>query len=94
MSTFYIIHLLKLRVYFTVLVESAEFKDFIQLLRPETRVVKADALKNWIMDRFIKTKIKMKDFFSSMDSRISFTTDIYNQELQLRLKEHLAGGDS
>ena len=35
-----------------LLLESTEFKDFIHLLRPETRVVKADALKNWIMDRF------------------------------------------
>ena len=60
-----------------LLLESTEFKDFIHLLRPETRVVKADALKNWIMDRFIKTKIQMKDFFSSIDSRISFTTDIW-----------------
>jgi hypothetical protein len=29
------------------------------------------------MDQFKKTKGQMKDFFSSIDSRISFTTDVW-----------------
>ena len=60
-----------------ILLESAEFRDLIQLLRRDTTVVKADALKNKIMDQFKKTKGQMKDFFSSIDSRISFTTDVW-----------------
>jgi hypothetical protein len=60
-----------------VLLESTEFRDYTQLLRPGTRIIKADALKNRIMDYFKKTKVQMKDFFSSIDSRISFTTDIW-----------------
>jgi hypothetical protein len=59
------------------LLESTEFREYTQLLRPETRILKADALKNRIMDRFKNTKVQMKKFFSSIDSRISFTTDIW-----------------
>jgi hypothetical protein len=57
--------------------ESKEFKDLVQLLNPETRIVKADQLKNGIMDKFFDMKRKMVQFFNSIDSRISFTTDIW-----------------
>ena len=60
-----------------LLLESAEFRDLLLLMRPGTMIIKADALKNRIMDCFKKTKAQMKDFFSSIDSRISFTTDIW-----------------
>ena len=59
------------------LLESTEFRDYTNLLRPDTKIVKADALKNRIMERFKNTKVQMKKFFSSIDSRISFTTDIW-----------------
>jgi hypothetical protein len=57
--------------------ESTEFRDFVSLLRPGTRVLKADSLKNNIMDRFKKMKSQMMTFWSSIDSRVSFTTDIW-----------------
>ena len=60
-----------------LLLESAEFRDLLLLMRPGTRIIKADALKNRIMDYFKKTRAQMTDFFSSIDSRISFTTDIW-----------------
>ncbi len=60
-----------------LLLESSEFRDLLQLMRPGTRIIKADALKNRSMDHFKKTKVLMKDFFSSIDSRISFTTNIW-----------------
>ena len=59
------------------LLESTEFRDYSKLLRPETIIFKADALKNRIMERFRNTKVQMKKFFLSIDSRISFTTDIW-----------------
>jgi hypothetical protein len=60
-----------------LLLESIEFRELVQLMRPEARVIKADALKNRIMEKFIKAKVQMKSFFSSIDSKISFTTDIW-----------------
>ncbi len=59
------------------LLESTEFREFTQLLRPDARIIKADALKSRIMDRFKDAKVKMKEFFSSIDSRVSFTTDVW-----------------
>jgi uncharacterized C2H2 Zn-finger protein len=60
-----------------LLLESSEFRDLLLLMRPGTRIIKADALKNRIMDYFKKTKAQMTVFFSSIDSRISFTTDVW-----------------
>ena len=73
----YLVDLLVVQDLPFLLLESAEFRDLIQLLRPGTTVVKADALKNKVMDQFKKTQLQMKNFFSSIDSRISFTTDIW-----------------
>jgi hypothetical protein len=60
-----------------LLLESAQFRDLLQLLRPGIRIIKADALKNRIVGYFKKTKVQVKELFSFIDSRISFTTDIW-----------------
>lgn len=54
-----------------------QFKRLVQLLRSDTVMIRADALKNEVMERFRVCKLQMINFFSSLDSKLSFTTDIW-----------------
>ena len=57
-------------------VESVAFRELLHFMRPGSFIPKADSLKYGIMSTF-KTKLEqMRAFWASIDSRISFTTDI------------------
>ena len=59
-------------------VESLSFRELLHLMRPGSFIPKADSLKNGIMSTF-KTKLsKMRSLWATIDSRISFTTDIWS----------------
>jgi uncharacterized C2H2 Zn-finger protein len=61
-----------------VTIESSSFRNLIHLLRPGVFVPKADSLKNSIMSTFKTKLVQLRAFWASIDSRISFTTDIWS----------------
>lgn len=59
-------------------VESLAFRELLHFMRPGSFIPKADSLKNSIMTTF-KTNLKqMRAFWAGIDSKISFTTDIWS----------------
>lgn len=73
----YIVDLFVVQDFSFLTIETPQFIKLIKLLRPETTMFKADALKKEILERFRITKIQIIKFFSSIKSRVSFTTDIW-----------------
>ena len=61
-----------------ITIESSSFRNLIHLLRPGVFVPKADSLKNSIMSTFKTKLLQLRAFWASIDSRISFTTDIWS----------------
>jgi hypothetical protein len=59
-------------------IESSSFRNIIQFLRPGAFVPKADSLKNSIMSTFKTKLVELRAFWADIDSRISFTTDIWS----------------
>lgn len=59
------------------LLESEEFRDVVQLLNSNAKLVMADQFKKGIMEKFKEKKLEMTATLASIDSRISFTMDVW-----------------
>ncbi|EFA77430.1 hypothetical protein PPL_12646, partial [Heterostelium album PN500] len=60
------------------LTEDERFKNFISSLRPEFNLVGGDTIKNRIIKRYDDQVVQLREYFKTMDSKISFCFDIWS----------------